>query len=109
MPLDYKGTTRTKDCSQLWIVPNGAWKRLLDGKKKKIRNWGFIHKNKLKNSKLIKYCTQVTDPNSDLPLLVHSGFDTPEPMISPSNQLVLTFTSDYIVNQPGFEISYRIL
>lgn len=49
------------------------------------------------------------DPLSDLPLLIHSGYTIPDALISPSNQLVLIFQSDHIVNQPGFEISYKII
>jgi len=52
---------------------------------------------------------KVTDPISDQPLLIHSGFTIPDALISPSNQLILTFQTDYVVNHSGFEISYKIV
>ena len=49
------------------------------------------------------------DPISDLPLLIHSGYSIPDALISPSNQLVLIFQSDHVINQPGFELIYKII
>lgn len=49
------------------------------------------------------------DPLTDLPLLIHSGYSIPEALISPANQLILIFQSDHIINQSGFELSYKII
>lgn len=51
----------------------------------------------------------IMDPLTDLPLLIHSGFSLPDTLTSPSNQLILIFQSDHVINQPGFELSYKII
>jgi hypothetical protein len=49
------------------------------------------------------------DPITDLPLLIHSGYSIPDTLLSPSNQLVLIFQSDHVINQSGFELNYKII
>ena len=49
------------------------------------------------------------DPITEVPLLIHSGYSVPDPIISPSNQMLILFKTDYMINHPGFEIDYKIV